>query len=178
MGCCFSPGPRSSAPTNFVSTTFPDASSKSICTAYDALLPVLLVIVTSTASNPLVSSLGRPFIPTSDTALPRPSTSFSTFSAAALARATSASTDASNSEARARAEEAAAEAEACAEAIAEAAWEASADGGTPENDAASGLLVVGVGEGPASWVSPHPVSARADRAQPRAAATARWPRPG
>jgi hypothetical protein len=110
MGCCFSPGSRFSAPTNFVSTTFPDESAKSICTAYEALPSVLLVIVTSTASSPLVSFLGRPFMPTSDTALPRPSTSFSAFSAAA--RAASASTDASNSEARALAEEAAADAEA------------------------------------------------------------------
>jgi hypothetical protein len=168
------PGARFSAPANLRSTTFPDESSKSTRTAYDALSSVLLVMVTRTADNPLVTSLGKPLMLTSDTALPRPCTFSSAFSAAALVRAAAASTDASNCEARADAEEAAAEAEARAEAIAEPASEASAEGGKPENDAAFGLLGAGVGEDPPPPPpSSHPVTAVADRAQPSAASTAR-----
>ncbi|MFF9768318.1 hypothetical protein ACIGXF_14745 [Streptomyces sp. NPDC053086] len=82
---------------------------------------------------------------TSESALPRPLTLLSSFSAAALLRWVSASTDASNSEARAEADEAAAEAEPLAELIAAEAEDARAGGGVPANDEAFGVLVVPAG---------------------------------
>ncbi|MFB8180972.1 hypothetical protein ACFC8N_34050 [Streptomyces sp. NPDC055966] len=115
--------------------------------------------------------MGIPVTPTSDTALPRPFTPLSSFSAAAVRRAVSADTDASNSEARADADEAAADAEARAEEMAADADDASADGIVPENDAVFGEVgVPGVEEPPEEPLLPHDVSAPATAAQASAMA--------
>jgi hypothetical protein len=130
-GLAVAPGARFSVPTIALSTVFPEVSSKSIFTAYEASLPLWLVMFTTTACRPPVVLRGTPVRVTSAVALPLPETDDSAAAAEALAFPAAAETDASNDEAAAAAEETRAE----AEATAEAAFDASADGGEPENPA-------------------------------------------